>query len=797
MFSLEEITVFLRKGTHLTDTDTGWCSFHNLTTNQSNQMLHALKLSICLVLLLAVMVIGTPSFRWRKSANTVHSDNLKRQNHRRLEDTDDYFNRNDDNQYKSNTDDAFNALDVESECVTYLFSFLRGTGVTDGKDTCEGILNAYRAASCHNSNNIASYSGYDDDQDDYFASGRGCCETLKSHYDSYCDSNQIITSMHLLLIGSVLLLCEMAKAFIKSNKIHWLPEAGGCMLVGTLVGAISRFVANRSIDDLSFDEDLFLCVLLPPIIFEAALSVNKKEFRRRRLAIMMFAVFGTILSTFMTGYMVHYASKALSSVTTIPLLDSLIFGSLISSIDPVAILSVLTSLHLTEEDTVYIMVFGESLLNDGIAITLFHSLISHYGSDSFTADEILGSIADFLIIGLGSVAIGIICGFAALIYFWVLKKQLNPTMEVASFFLWAGIPYYICDEFELSGIVSIVTIGFFMDIYITTPKHVANMFRLHKQLTKMNNSPDTATEVSISPMAQVSNIYQPPQLNSYINTQKVIESHDDLDVTDTKEASPYGRSTHSMHSLKSFKSLQTTLNLKELLLREEKFRLSKKADKHVRFVAHLLAQLSENCIFVYLGLFLFSKKYVWEAELLGISVTACILSRALMVVIICTSIWYINIFRQKAGCYKPTRILTDDEPQVSRTAAALQDRSVQLVLVLSGLRGAVSLALVESVPIYNSMTNSGSEYKGYMKAMTSGSIIFTIFVFGGSAYYILRNLNIKMPETEKQFCIDFSHSLDYYDGGLSNSFDGKTNELITSPPIQTSPKEASRDNSIL
>lgn len=764
------------------------------------------KLVLYLPLLFVMCGIGARSFRWKSASTTVYPDNRghsdkipkKSPKNRRLEDTYYYFNNNDDQQYSSNTDDTFNELDVESECVTYLFSFLRGTGVTDGKDTCEGILNAYRAASCHNSNNIASYSRYDDDQDDYFSSGRGCCETLKSHYDSYCASNQIITSMHLLLIGSVLLLCEMAKAFIKSNKIHWLPEAGGCMLVGTLVGAISRFVANRSIDDLSFDEDLFLCVLLPPIIFEAALSVNKKEFRRRRLAIMMFAIFGTILSTFMTGYMVHYASKALSSVTTIPLLDSLIFGSLISSIDPVAILSVLTSLHLTEEDTVYIMVFGESLLNDGIAITLFHSLISHYGSDSFTADEILGSIADFLIIGLGSVAIGIICGFAALIYFWVLKKQLNPTMEVASFFLWAGIPYYICDEFELSGIVAIVTIGFFMDIYITTPKHVAKMFRLQKQLTKMNESGATATGVAISPVGQVSNVYQPPQLTSYTN--KIMESNDDLIVTDestTKEASPSCKSTYSMRSLKSFKSLQTTLNLRELLLREEKFRLSKKADKHVRFVAHLLAQLSENCIFVYLGLFLFSKKYVWEAELLGISVTACILSRALMVIIICSSIWYINILRQKAGCYKPTHMMLDDEPQVSRTAAALQDRSVQLVLVLSGLRGAVSLALVESVPIYNSMTNSGSEYKGYMKAMTSGSIIFTIFVFGGSAYYILRNLNIKMPETERQFCIDLSNSLDYYDAGLNNSFEGKTNEPDASSPNQQCPKEGIRDSPIV
>jgi NhaP-type Na+/H+ or K+/H+ antiporter len=69
-----------------------------------------------------------------------------------------------------------------------------------------------------------------------------------------------------------------------------------------------------------------------------------------------------------------------------------------------------------------------------------------------------------------------------------------------------------------------------------------------------------------------------------------------------------------------------------------------------------------------------------------------------------------------------------------------------LVLVLSGLRGAVSLALVESVPIYNAVTSSGTEYKGIMKAMTSASIIFTIFVLGGSSYYILRNVDIKSAD---------------------------------------------------
>ena len=642
--------------------------------------------------------------------------------------------------YSGYDDDTYKADEL---CSTYLVSFLEG--ITDAKDNCDGIQNAYAAAYCHAQTDYTAGDTADDDHDDYFVSYNhfSCCQSLKNNYDSYCKESEFVTNMHLLLIAVVLLLCEMAKSLIKSRHLHWLPEAGGCMIVGMLVGAIAQVMPNVSLEDLSFDEDLFLGVLLPPIIFEAALSVNKKEFRRRRMAIFMFAVVGTILSTFMTGYMVYFASNFMDSVTSIPLLDSLIFGALISSIDPVAILSVLTSLNLTEEDTVFIMVFGESLLNDGVAITIFNSLISHYNSEKVNTDEILGTIADFLIIGFGSILIGIVFGFGALLYFWALRKKLNAPMEVASFFLWAGIPYYVCDEFKMSGIVAIVTVGFFMDIYITSPKTSGQMIVTDK----------TASQE----LGFTSPLFHGKTGNHYVDLGAFPPcSTDTPGIANKPQHSPSGKSLYSLRSLRSLRTLRT-LNMRQLLFREEKFQLSREADKHVRFCAHLLSQLSENCIFVYLGLFLFSKNYVWEAPLIGVSIFSCVTSRAIMVIIICTLVWYINIFRQKFGWYKSKdREYGDETPQVSRTAAALQDRHIQLVLVLSGLRGAVSLALVESVPIYNAVTNTGTEYKGIMKAMTSASIIFTIFVLGGSSYYILRNLDIKSADEKlnKQLSMD-------------------------------------------
>ena len=63
---------------------------------------------------------------------------------------------------------------------------------------------------------------------------------------------------------------------------------------------------------------------------------------------------------------------------------------------------------------------------------------------------------------------------------------------------------------------------------------------------------------------------------------------------------------------------------------------------------------------------------------------------------------------------------------------------MQVVLLYSGMRGAVSLALAENIPLFDVVTKNGSKYKAALKAMTSSSIIFTVFCFGASSYYTLK-----------------------------------------------------------
>ena len=651
---------------------------------------------------------------------------------------------------------------VNEQCTRLLFRFIDGS--TDARDNCEGIMNAYDAADCKaiskkSKEAVYSYITTDDDdmQDDYLGtfSDHQCCSSLRSHYYEYCDNTGLLNENNLLVVAAVMLLCECAKSIVKKNNIRFLPEAAACMLVG-MACALGADFFGSNIENLAFDEQIFMYLLLPPIIFEAALTVNKREFKRRRGSIMVFAVLGTLLSSFITGAITYYSAKYIGN-QPLDLLDSLVFGSLISSIDPVAILSVLTSLKMSETDTIYILVFGESLLNDGVAITLFKSLLEHYRHSSASFDSILGSVADFLIIASGSCAIGLACGVCCLCYFHLNSSILHPVMEVASFFLWAVIPYWMAEAFEWSGIVSIVCMGFFMDIYLRPGWDPEDILREERQqlvyaarnhqADVYHNMDDESDPKQFRFRGTAIDIPRPSTTRNHSLREKESNEH---------ESDNASRGT----------AMTAGPNVKAILMKKEAVRMSREADEHVRFVAHILSQMSENAIFAYLGLFLFSSKYKWDAIMCSIGVASCIVSRAIMVIVCSSFIWYLHVIRQRAGCEKrkhknyvdddsnTTRggSSSDDEKvdpnhtPISKSARALSNKKVQMVLILAGLRGAVSLALVESIPIYNAVTGVGSQNKKLLKAMTSSAIIFTIFVLGGGAFYILKWLDISSDD---------------------------------------------------
>ena len=603
-------------------------------------------------------------------------------------------------------------------CKEYLMNFLNGT--TDAKDECQGMLNAYQAADCADDSKTAivifkhhNASEEDDVLIDDFYEAWECCSSIYQYYTTHCGREPQLASYQLLGVVAVLVLCGFVKSLIRALRVEWIPDAAACIMVGAIVGGILSYVKpeckyyvsliqshlqNRSTfshlynffvvinESLSFNNNLFLHILLPPIVFQASLTIDKRAFRRDLFPILTFAIFGTILSTVIVGYLVHWLT-AIGRGTHLPLLDSLVFGSLISSIDPVATLGILSSVGVSQTDTLYTLIFGEALLNDGIAIVLFDTLVGHLGDETVVSRATLHETTKFFVqISLGSIGIGLACGIVCTVYFWALRRKHTPVVEVALFFCWALIPFYISDGAGYSGIISIMTMGFFLDFAVIGGSRCQS------------------------------------EDSQWMDYMQLGASSERLVPTEELTSRP------SQFCCSLFKAFNG------------KGHLSTRSRHHVGFVAEVIASIMETTIYAYLGMFVFSE--VLDFRLNIAAIFACVSSRTVMVVVLSAVInlfVWMDLEGRFLRLFWPSRNGDDDSlDSMGSTARVYLDKKTQQILILAGARGAVSFALVESIPVYDAVTKEGSLYKAQLKAMTSCSILFTIFVFGAWTYFLIK-----------------------------------------------------------
>jgi sodium/hydrogen exchanger 8 len=188
-------------------------------------------------------------------------------------------------------------------------------------------------------------------------------------------------ALNTLLLVVVLGLCIVFSYLIKQNSVYYLPDSAAAMFVGMLVGGLARllFPSKEELEFLSFEPELFFFLLLPPIIFEAGYSLKKRSFFANFWTISLYAVGGTIVSTFVIGYLVYYAGVLrLVPIDASSPVEALMFGALISAVDPVATLSIMGNPEINCDRLLYSLVFGESVLNDAVSIVLFHTFATFY-----------------------------------------------------------------------------------------------------------------------------------------------------------------------------------------------------------------------------------------------------------------------------------------------------------------------------------------------------------------------------------------------------------------------------------
>ncbi|XP_066475093.1 sodium/hydrogen exchanger 9 [Tiliqua scincoides] len=322
-------------------------------------------------------------------------------------------------------------------------------------------------------------------------------------------------AVELLVFNFLLILTILTIWLFKNHRFRFLHETGGAMVYGLIMGLILRYATapsdfengtvyacerlkagpttllvnitnqvyeyqykreisqhnvnahqgNIMLQKMTFDPSIFFNVLLPPIIFHAGYSLKKRHFFRNLGSVLTYAFLGTAISCIVIGLIMYGFVKAMVQVNQLKngdfhFTDCLFFGSLMSATDPVTVLAIFHELHVDTD--LYTLLFGESVLNDAVAIVLTHSISIYSPKENpnvFDAAAFFQSVGNFLGIFAGSFAMGSAYAVVTSLLTKFTKLCEFPMLETGLFFLLSWSAFLSAEAAGLTGIVAVLFCG--------------------------------------------------------------------------------------------------------------------------------------------------------------------------------------------------------------------------------------------------------------------------------------------------------------------------------------------------
>jgi sodium/hydrogen exchanger 8 len=297
-------------------------------------------------------------------------------------------------------------------------------------------------------------------------------------------------SIFLVFFAALLAVVLVLSKHLQDRPVlaSFLPEGAMVLAVGMVAGFIihlflgERYALAQGADDddnneqnvdddlgalLSFSPEIFFIALLPPIIFNSGLRLGALFFRHIT-PIVLFAVLGTTISALSVAFMLHFIlSFGLCGDFSPSLTELLTFGALISSTDPVSTLAVFQAKKVDPQ--LFYLVFGESVLNDALAIVLFDAFARFVAKENNASTIALGIgefFVDFLINCVGSLCLGCFGGLFTAFLFKQIDLRQNRLVEISLYLLMMYIPFLLAEIMHLSGIVTILFTGVAANRYV-------------------------------------------------------------------------------------------------------------------------------------------------------------------------------------------------------------------------------------------------------------------------------------------------------------------------------------------
>jgi len=218
-----------------------------------------------------------------------------------------------------------------------------------------------------------------------------------------------------------------------------LPYTVSLVLVGLLLAAQRAWAV-----EIEVTPELILAIFVPPIVFEAAFHLEFRLLRANLMPIIMLAIPGVLLTTFLVGGLVAVG-------TGFSFGTAVVFGALIAATDPVAVIALFRVLGVPRR--LAVAVEGESLFNDGTAIVVFQIALVAALSGSF---DIFAGVVAFLRVAAGGLVVGFALGWLVAQLMARIDDRLIVTTLII---LLAYGSYLFAEQFHVSGVLAVVAAG--------------------------------------------------------------------------------------------------------------------------------------------------------------------------------------------------------------------------------------------------------------------------------------------------------------------------------------------------
>ena len=234
----------------------------------------------------------------------------------------------------------------------------------------------------------------------------------------------------LLLISAVALGCKYLR----------LPYTIALVAAGLLVGLLRGYFELK----VQLTPELLFVVLLPALLFEAAIHLPLQLVLSQLRPILLLAVPGLLITTGIVGWSLHW-------LLDLPLSATLVFGALISATDPIAVLALFKELKAPRE--LAVIVEGESLLNDGAAVVLFNLMVA---AALGAKVSLVGGCMAFLLEAGGGLLLGAALGWLV----WKVQERIDDHLiEMTLSTILAYGSYLLAQQMHASGVMAVIAAG--------------------------------------------------------------------------------------------------------------------------------------------------------------------------------------------------------------------------------------------------------------------------------------------------------------------------------------------------